>query len=501
MNSHFEIALLLIAVLLLLILLLWQSNIKKREERYHQFLSAAFAPVYALLVFIFYHNNTFAALFSWLRNFWERNLDITLQDLWWTPLTAFTFYLLALLLYIPVKRLLIWLLRSGRLTTSTPATQLGIYEKREERVLLKNDYYYPLKYMYVSVLIFSVIYGLLFFSYVVSASFAPYGILLVFIFLEIFWFLHGIAELDEIEIESVSSTPEKIDFYPLWEEYKEIWAENLSLAFIRRSKHTKWPPAEVGGEMLIKNYKQNAMFRSIHKHMVDLLNKGKKIIIFIPDNFQPLARLEDSDMYQIVKEILFGFDYTSQFVTTEMMNLKLEASIFITSIDKFLLYSTNIEEDYELFNWFKDLRLVLYFEYDISLIESPESSVSASSIIKYLSGNPPDLTSIVFAEDREAQQASWKSNLKTNPQSDREIKINDSESENTYYLGWKSEKPFEAGLFNNYANRYIGPLASLMGLPYKHGIRSVDIKPGKDPFVENFENMVENREDWHPRYS
>lgn len=499
MNDHIEIAFLLLVIFSVTVLLLWLTNIKDRLFRYHQFLSAVFAPFYAVIIYLIYTTDAFPELFLWLESFWEEALDTRIQSLWLDALLPFSFFLLALLVYIPLKRLLIWLLQEKKIFDPSPAISLGVYEQQENRILLKNDYYYPLKYMYASVIVFSIVYSLSFFSFGLGAPFPAFGLLLVFISLEFFWFLNGKSELGEFDIKPVSLS-NGIDFYSMWKDYQETWPDNLSLAFIKKSRFTEWAPSDIDGEMLIKNYKKNAIFQKIHKQMVDLLNKGKKIIIFIPDNYQPLAKLEESEKYKIIKELLFGFDFTSQFVTTEVMDLKLESSIFITSIDKFLLHSTNLEEDTELHNWFKNLRLVLYFGYDISLIESPESSVSASSIIKYLSENPGDLISIVFAEDREAQQASWKSNLKTNPQRDREIKINDSESENTYYLGWKGEKRFEAGLFNRYANRYIGPLASLVGLPYTYDMKSVDVKPNRDPFVDNYENTIEDKDDWQDRY-
>jgi len=421
-----------------------------------------------------------------------------MQAFWLIAIPPFMFFVLAVLCYIPFKRLFIWLLSTKRLFDLPPAISLGIYENKKERVLLDNQFYYPLKFMLASVVLFSILYCFSFFSYGIDVAFPAYGLLLIFMFLEIYWFLNGKSELSEIEIKSIQ--PTEIDFYALWNDYKNTWADNLSLAFVKRSKYENWPSVTIGGEMLVKNYKQNDLFEKVEKHIVDLINKGKKIIIFIPDNFQPLKNLEDSNKYKIVREILFGSGFTSQFVTTEIMKLKLESSIYITSIDKFLQTRVNIESDYELFNWFKNVKLVLYFGYDVSLVESPESSVSASSIIKYLTKDPEDLTSIVFAEDRESQQASWQSNLKVNPQNDREIKINDSESENTYYLGWKAEKRFEAGLINNYANRYVGPLASLMGLPYVYHIKQVDIKPNKEPFNENYENAISYKEDWQDKY-
>ena len=499
MNSHIQIVLLLIFIFLVLILVLWFSNTKDQGLRFHQLVSAALAPVYAFLVYLIYANNFFSSFLSWIDDILSTSIESSIQEFWLAAIPPFLFFSFAILLFIPIKKLFIWLVKSEKIFTSSPALSLGIYEDKSGRTLLQNNFYYPLKYMYASVIIFSVVYCLSFFSYTIGVPFPAYILLLIFIFLETFWFLNGRSELSDITIELAPAAPSTIDFEALWNDYKETWKDNLSLAFIKRSTYSDWPSSKIEGEMLIKNYKKNKIFRAINKHMIDLLNKGKKIIIFIPDNFQPLSTLEESDKYQIVSDLLFGSDFINQFVTTDIMKLKFESSIYITSIDKFLIQPFNIESDPVLHSWFKSLRLVLYFGYDNSLIESPESSVSASSIIKYLSDNPSDLTSIVFAEDREAQQASWKSNLKTNPQKDREIKINDSESENTYYLGWKAEKPFEAGLLNNYANRYIGPLVSLIALPYIHGIRSIDIKPNQEPFDENFENN-EDRDDWKDRY-
>ena len=503
MTHPLQLVLILMFALGFLILLLWVSNIKDRLLRYHQFLAAAIAPLYAIIILVLFAVGAFPTFLSWIQGYWEDILATTLssRNIWLDALKPFTLFWLFILFYILIKRLLIWALKSKIISQDAPAINYKIYEEKDKRVLLKNSYYYPLRYMYYSAIAFTIVYCITFFSYVIEQPLPAFGLFLVFIFLEMYWFLNGQSELEEIEIKKTQTRASKeIDFYPLWKEYRDTWSDNLGISFVKQSKYTDWSPTNIGGEMLIKNYKKNAIFQNLHKHIVTLLNKGKKIIIFIPDNYQPLSKLEESEMYINIKEIVFGFDFTSQFVTTDLMDLKFDSSIFITSIDSFLQQTVNIEEDNELFNWFKNLRLVIYFGYDISLIESPESSVSASSIIKYLSGDPNDLTSIVFAEDREAQQASWKSNLKTNPQRDREVKINDSESENTYYLGWKGEKYFESGLFNNYANRYVGPLTSLTGLPYSYGIEEVDIKPNNDPFIENYENSISNKDDWKPRY-
>lgn len=481
------------------ILLLWLAN-TKRNERYHQFYSVIGACVFSILVYLLYIGEVCDGIIGLLNTYVKPHLNITGKLFIDSVAPFYLFIGLLLSVFIPFKRLLIWGLKSKKLAAEPPALRTGVYEQHEERILLGGNYFYPRQYMLALAVLFSIIYCISFFSYQIEEPFPAYAILLIVCFLEGYWFLNGNDELPEVSVETVKDKP--TNYLDLWREYTETWKENLGVAFTKTSVYNDWPVAELEGELLIKNYKQGKVFPKVRELITSLLNRGQTIVVFIPDNFQPLKPLEESDKYKIVTDLLFGNEFTSQYLTTDIQKLKQAATIYLTSIDKFLLEKVNIEEDVELHRWFKKMRMVIYFGYDISLVESPESSVSASSVLKYLAGSPDDFMSIVFAEDRQAQQASWKSNLKVNPQQSKEVKIDDSEPENMYYLGWKGEYRYEFGVLNNFANRYVGPVASLHLLPYCHNVRKVNIKANETrAYEENTENISIYRDDWRERYN
>jgi len=480
-----------------IIAFLHTSNLSK-EQRYKQDIAAIVAPIFALLCFGLVQLSFIDVAKALIHKTLISASIIHSPDL---AIGSYLLYLLVPLLFYPIKKGLINLRTKDVISDDSSLIAQYFYEAgtMDNTSLLKEEYYYPLQYLRMAIGIFL---GLLFLSFLVvylNKAIPAYIFLVVFFLLEFYWFMNGTIGQVSLPVKVPAST-KSVDYFGLWKKYQQVWSGNLAQAFLY---HPTFKPAKdtdtIDKESLIINYKQDQVFKEIAQEIISTINNGKTVLLFIPDHFQPLVDIAESEQFTIIRAILFSDAYISQFYTTDIDDLKKDKRIFVNSIDQFLDRPLNIEKDKALFEWFKKLGMVVYFGYDKSLIESPESTVSVSSILKYLCQYPTDLKTIVFAEDKQNAQAAFTSNIKVNT-GFKEIRIQDKHPKLTLYLNWKKELGFEHGLYEAHYNKQIGPIATLTPLPYLFGVSSIDIKATNRPYIENYENLKRDKDAWLSGY-
>lgn len=406
-------------------------------------------------------------------------------------------YLLVPLMFYPVKKGLIRF-NPSQLAPSFIKNYFYQKENNKKEFYLKNEFYYPLQYLKKSIIAFAILL-LLGFLFAVPT----YLFLLLFVLLEFYWFMNG--KIKSTVNKPVLPTKEEINVRPnyhqLWKDYQTIWKDNLLQAFMLPNQN---PPTEdsytLEEESLVINYKQDKVFAKLSQQIIETVNQGKTIILFINDHLQPLIELQEREQFKIIEQLLLSNENSTRLYTTKLDSLKKDKRILVNSIDQFLNKMLNIENDPRLLQWFEDLGVVVYFGYDKSLIESPESTVSVSNILKYLCKTPQELTTIVFAEERQNAQAAFTSNIRVN-KGFKQLRLQDQMPQLTLWLNWKRENTFEEGLFGKSYNHLLGPIACLLPLPYEHHVSTVIVKATNQAYLENFENLKNSKSSWLPKYA
>lgn len=482
-----------------IIFLLYSANYPK-AQRYQQDVVAIVAPFFALCCFLLVQLGLFFPLENWIESQLMANGFLYSSNL---SIGAYVLYLAVALLFYPLKKVLMMSRTKGLLKQTNISQYFYTKDNTAKAFFLKSEFYYPLRYMTTSIQAFM---GLLLLSLMVAYLDRPipsYVFLILFFLLEIYWFMNGSVQQStktSPTTPTTTGTPIVAKYHDLWETYQQIWKDNLIQAFMLHPTAQSMEESHlIEKESLIVNYKQHQIFDTIYEKITDTVNKGKTVILFIPDHFQPMIPIQQSEQYHIIQKMLFKGRVIGQFCTTNIDDLKKDKRIFINSIDNFLEQKLNIEKDKSLLNWFEDLSMVLYFGYDKSLIESPESTVSVSSILKYLCLQPENLTTIVFAEERRNAQSAFTSNIRVNARFE-EIRLQDQQPKLSLFLNWKKEAAYETGLVGP-LDYQMGPIASLLPLPYTKEIYQVEAQATTRAYLENFENLKKYKDAWLSRYA
>ena len=398
-------------------------------------------------------------------------------------------------------------------------------EKASNDIVLRRQWAFPFHFL-GWLIIFSVALLLLIFlyktlSYVFENKDALYipGLLLLslLIMLETRWYLqHPKVEQPELSAEptlvAVDDLPK--DYYNLWEEYQQIWNDQLLLAWHYESEETEEDiPADVkiieAQNLINIGYKLN----TADYHIIEQLVERHDLLIedAVTDKISPLLftvflrRLMDGENIlvltpvrcyanseyheNIVNHVKEWFvrltgnrDFWPVQVFGKTANLKPSSRIIVTSADDVL-------EKNVLHNpWFDKLRTVLFLNGNDIF---PEYLTSNNVLLNILRNRNKQMQSVVLSDYREALQSSVMRNLDV--QRDvKEVRRRRLPAKKTFLLVWRleGERHFQHETFSGHIEKFLGAEVVLALLPRREQIEGI-IMTGQEklPYEEYLEEV------------
>lgn len=421
---------------------------------------------------------------------------------WKVAIIDYLISLLAIFGFIKLKDFFIRLFINHNPSMSDLGWSKRFYSVYQKQVYLKGEFYYLTMFARTLSYVFMVLVFASFFAFYFQSYFPSYGIFLLAIFLESFWYLNGKFR-HLVHVEEKKKEQPKSDLIMLWIRYQEIWSKNVGIATNRSYTSPRiMDDIIIENDILIENFKNNQIFSVIQKKAVNVIQKKKNVIIFVPnldyivsDGFE--ATLASKELVGAFRNAIFKESVFHPLIAVfTLPTTQEDTQIYFTQIDAFLnlSFTSGLEE------WLSNVRLSIFLEYDQTLLHSPESTVAASKLLNHYVGNKiHDYTSIVLAEERHNQQEAWESNLNIQKWRKKQASLSNNMPNRVYFIGWKREIDFEYGILEGDRENIL-PLYSLSYLPLSMNFSDHFIIPFTLPYVEAKENVIDKRASWTSQY-
>lgn len=345
-----------------------------------------------------------------------------------------------------------------------------------------------------------------------STPFLPFAMLVI---LEMYWYLqHPLVEKEEeIEKEKEEEKPEQ-DYLALWEEYQEVWPEQLLLAWHYKNEEIEPQTPTNIHVMEAQNLIHAGYSLSFNDyHIIETLNSRKDLIIddVIIDKVAPLLftvllrRLMDGENILMLtpqrgyenanyhKKIEDWIDDWFYKLTTnrrfwhiqvfnKLKDVDLEARIIISSANDI------IEKNITQHTWFQNLKTIIFLNSDEIFAESLSTNNSLLNILRH---QYSAIQSVVLSDYREALQASVMRNLSVK-KNIKEIRTKPAQPKQSFTLFWKLEGTslFQHQVFTGHIEKYLGAEAILSLLGRREKISPIRmVEQEKLPYYEYLEEL------------
>ncbi|MGB0840000.1 MAG: hypothetical protein ACPGXL_07665, partial [Chitinophagales bacterium] len=397
-----------------------------------------------------------------------------------------------------------------------------------QQSVLRKEWVFPklyLKYLSVIVMIwfacvfiYTIVYNAQAQEIFYLPALTPLSILII---LESYWYLEHNQMEDTGEKEP--ETPEEtIDvppaYYQLWEEYQQVWADQLLLAWHYKSKEEKiHQPAHI--DIMEAKSLQNAGFKlsvndySIIQNLVarkDLvidevisdkvapllfntflrrLMEGENILILTPQRcyansvyHQKIVDWIDDWLYKLTGNKAFW----RVKIFSKVGDIELSERIIVSSADDLL------EKNVVNYKWFEQLHTILYISGEQVFSETLAAN---NALLNILRSKNQAIQCIVLADYRTALDDSVARNLNIQ-QNLEEVRINHRPPQSSFLLFWKleGEEMFQHKVFSGFIGKNLGAEAVLSLLPRRERKPNI-VLVGQDhlPYYDNLSEIDNNK--------